>query len=64
MYKDNGAGELKQYFLDAPAEFVRDVVSEWEKGEPSEEDYEEVMAEVEAGHYDPDAVFGDDHDEL
>jgi len=42
-YEGESISELSDWLVDAPGEFIDTVVMEWKKGNPSEEDIEEVM---------------------
>jgi len=46
MFEEESCSDFKDWVTDAPGEYVDTVVEEWRKGNPSDEDIEEVMSVV------------------
>jgi hypothetical protein len=47
MYEGGATSDFSDWVVDAPGEYVDNVINEWKKGNPSSEDIAEVMSIVE-----------------
>jgi hypothetical protein len=63
MFNDEGTSDLREMLEGLVESYVGDAVKAWKKGQPSEKDIAEVMAIVEAQHYDEDDEDDDDDDD-